>query len=193
MAAAIYTRTGDGGQTRLRDGTRVFKDDLQVAVCGCVDELQSHLGLARALSQHHEVTNVLLEVQRDLFKAGSELALTSKGLMELKASERLGSEDVARLERHIDCITARYGLPRRFVVAGAGADSAAVHVARAVCRRCERSIVALHRKNPFYETMLMYFNRLSDLLFVLAWALEVHTIVVRALQSLVSHWDEDRS
>lgn len=192
MAAAIYTRKGDGGETRLRDGTRVSKDDVQVGVYGCVDELQSHLGLARALTRDPEVINVLLEVQRDLFRAGSELASTPEGLMDLQADLRLGSADVARLERHIDHMTARYGLPARFVIAGAGEDSAAVHVARAVCRRCERQIVAFHRKHPYYETMIMYFNRLSDLLFVLAWALEVRTVVEKVVRRLLTPRNKDR-
>jgi len=185
MAAAITTRTGDQGETLLRSGARVPKDDLQVTTYGCVDELQSHLGLARALTRDPAVKQALLEIQRDLFRAGAELASVPEELLRLPAADRLGPDDVVRLERRIDEVTAHYGLPGRFVAAGAGADSAAVHVARAVCRRCERKIVAFNRRKPSYGSLIVYFNRLSDLLFVLAWALEVQSVVEAAVRDVL--------
>ncbi len=192
MATTITTRTGDQGETRLRSGVSIPKDDLQITTIGCVDELQSHLGLARALTRDPAVKQVLLEVQRDLFRAGAELACVPEDLSRLTGAHRLGPDDVFRLERRIGEFTVRYGLPSRFLVPGAGADSAAVHVARAVCRRCERKIVAFNRSNPSYGSLIVYFNRLSDLLFVLAWALEMRSVVEAAVRDLLEAHEKDR-
>lgn len=178
----IYTKKGDTGQTRLLSGETVAKDDLRVKTYGCLDELQAHLGMVRAVARHEPIRSVLYAVQQDIFAAASELASTSQQLPNLR--RRIGRLDIERLERQIDEWTARYGLPAQFVVAGRSVDSSAAHVARTVCRRCERLIIQLNRQLEDYPLLISYFNRLSDLLFVLAWALEVRAIVEAVVDEL---------
>lgn len=161
----------------------VDKDDLRVSTYGALDELQSHLGMARTLIRDESAGSVLLAVQQDLFVAGAELASTPMKMRGL--SHRITGEDVEKLEAWIDRISGQYGMPDGFVIPGASPESAALHVARAVCRRVERSIVSLNRKTGTYREMIVYFNRLSDLLFVLAWSMTVTAAVEEALNGLI--------
>jgi cob(I)alamin adenosyltransferase len=186
----IYTRGGDRGETGLLSGGRVQKDDPRVQTYGTLDELQSHLGLARSLTDEETVGSVLYEIQRDIFVAGSELASAPEALSRLR--RRLGTREVSRLEDIIDAFTGRYGLPEGFVVPGRSPDSAALHVARAVCRRCERLIVLLHRQTRAYPELIVYFNRLSDLLFVLAWSLEVRAVIRQVVKEISSGRQESK-
>ena len=180
----IYTKRGDLGQTRLLSGETVEKDDCRVSTYGTLDELQSHLGVARALTGQELVRSILYSVQQSIFVASSELASTHGTMSRLK--RRINQEDVRRLEEWIDDLTGVYGLPGHFVVPGRSLDSAAMHVARAVCRRCERSIVMLNRKaGGEYSQCIVYFNRLSDLLFVLAWSLELRALVEEVVRDLI--------
>jgi ATP:cob(I)alamin adenosyltransferase len=180
----IYTRRGDEGQSGLLSGERVAKDDLRLKTIGALDELQCHLGTARALTRQESVRSILFGLQKDILVASSELASTAKGLSQQQ--NRIGKEDTGRLEECIDEFAELYGLPGRFVLPGRSADSAALHVARAVCRRCERLIVTLNRQEAgLYDDLLTYFNRVSDLLFVLAWALEVRTIVTEVAREVI--------
>jgi cob(I)alamin adenosyltransferase len=173
-SVSIYTRHGDTGQTRLLSGEAVPKDNLRVKTYGALDELQSLLGMARAFCEAGDITAVLKEVQETLFIVSAELAVNK---MESSMEKCIGPEDVVCLEEHIDRTVEAYGMPSGFVVSGAGTDSASAHVARAVCRRCERLIVTLLRREGGRDVLLSYMNRLGDLLFMLAWALEVRTIV----------------
>jgi len=179
----IYTRKGDLGITRLLSSEKVDKGDLRVRTYGILDELQAHIGFVRALTCHGAVRSVLHEIQKDFFVAGAELASSPETLVRLK--RRIGRSDIQRLENRIDEFVALYGLPGRFVVPGADLDSAALHVARSVCRRAERSIVMLNRKTTAYDVLLAYFNRLSDLLFVLAWSLEAAAVVETVVATVV--------
>jgi cob(I)alamin adenosyltransferase len=174
----IYTRRGDSGMTRLFNGEAVPKDHLRVKTYGALDELQSLIGMARAFCEPGDVAAVLKEIQVNLFALSAELA----GGKERHLKNRIDTEDVARLEERIDRTAEAYGMPSGFVVPGAGPDSAAVHVARAVCRRCERLIVTLFRQEGGREVLISYTNRLGDLLFMLAWALEVRAAVKNALK-----------
>jgi len=164
----IYTRTGDTGETSLFGGTRVGKDDPRVAAYGEVDELNAHLGLARASAPDADIDAELVRLQRDLFALGAQLADPS-GKVGTKIPKAVLSEgDVERMERAIDRLEA--GLPplTNFILAGGSPCGATLHVARAVCRRAERSMVSLE---PAVDAVLLkYINRLSDLLFVLARA-----------------------
>jgi len=180
----IYTRKGDKGQTSILSGEKVAKDDARVKAYGAVDEFQSHLGLARALTGVKSIKSVLHSIQEDLFVAGAELASTPKALPRLK--KRIGSENTQQLESWIDKFAMRFGLPRQFIVPGKSPDSAALHVARAVCRRCERLIVMLNRPTGVYDELLVYFNRLSDLLFVLAWSSEVIAIIEEVVREVLA-------
>ncbi|HEY7790118.1 MAG TPA: cob(I)yrinic acid a,c-diamide adenosyltransferase [Vicinamibacterales bacterium] len=165
----IYTRTGDAGETSLFDGTRVSKADPRVATYGDIDELNAILGLARA-SEGIEVVDGdrLLQVQRDLFALGAQLADPAHKISGRVSKIHLGSTETERLEQLIDELEA--GMPplRHFILAGGCPAGAALHLARTVCRRAERKMVELDP--PPDPELLKYVNRLSDFLFVLARA-----------------------
>jgi len=164
----IYTRTGDSGETSLFGGTRVGKDNPRVAAYGDVHELNAHLGLARTSAPDSEIGNELVRLQRDLFALGAQLADPSGQVATKIPKAVLRDDDVDRMEHVIDRLEA--GLPAlsNFILAGGSPCGAALHVARAVCRRAERHMVALE---PALDPLLLkYINRLSDLLFVLARA-----------------------
>jgi cob(I)alamin adenosyltransferase len=162
----IYTRTGDTGETSLFGGTRVGKADPRVHAYGEVDELNALLGLARASAPDSDIDAELVRLQRDLFALGAQLADPGGTVAGRSAKAQLRDDDVVRLEQLIDRMEA--GLPplRHFILAGGSPCGAALHVARAVCRRAERAMVALDP--PVDPVLLRYVNRLSDLLFVLA-------------------------
>lgn len=168
----IYTRTGDEGETGLFDGTRVPKSDARVAAYGDVDELNAWLGFVRAGTADPGLAAMLEQIQRDLFAIGARLADPRHRIAErVTKASGISPDDVARLERWIDTLDAELPPLRRFVLAGGSSTGAALHVARTVCRRAERAIVALggptapgERVDP---AVLTYVNRLSDLLFVM--------------------------
>jgi len=183
LSKKIYTGIGDKGETRLLSGERVGKDDSRVKTYGGLDEFQSHLGMARSLIRQESVKNILVTIQEDIFVASSELASTPEGLIRLK--RRLEKGDINKLEGWIDEFTALYGIPHHFVMPGKSPDSAALHIARATCRRCERLIVMLNKSTGGYDELVVYFNRLSDLLFILAWTLEINAIVEDVVMDLI--------
>ena len=162
----LYTRTGDAGETSLFGGTRARKDDPRVDAYGEVDELNAWLGLARASSIDPELATALQQLQRDLFALGAQLADPADKIAARVTKAALVDDDVARLERLIDKMEDELPPLRRFILAGGAPAGAALHVARTVCRRAERRIVALDP--PVDPVLLRYVNRLSDLLFVLA-------------------------
>ena len=165
----IYTRTGDSGDTALFDGTRVLKSDGRVAAYGDLDELNAWLGLVRAHLPDGDVAVQLQQIQRDLFAVGSRLADPSHRIAERVTKAAVTAEDVARLERWIDEYDASVPPLRRFILAGGAPAGAALHVARTVCRRAERAMVELG-DGAFENELLQYVNRLSDLLFTMARA-----------------------
>jgi cob(I)alamin adenosyltransferase len=184
MGSRIYTRKGDLGQTTLFSGENVAKDDLRLESYGALDELQAQLGMARSLSKDHELAAILIEIQSDISIACSELA--SNPEVRAHLSRHIGGSDTERLERCIDSFTARQSLPKHFILPGRTQESAALHVARTVCRRGERLIVGVNRQLGGYDEILVYFNRLSDLLFVLAWWSEVMAVVEDAVQEVLT-------
>lgn len=164
----IYTRTGDTGETSLLDGTRVGKADPRVEAFGEVDELNAWLGLCRSTPLASDLDEALVAIQRDLFALGARLADPASKIAARVAKVTLGDDDVARLEQVIDRLEAELPPLTRFILAGGSPGGAALHVARAVCRRAERRMMAL---DPAPEAVLIrYINRLSDLLFVMARA-----------------------
>ncbi|PYR94757.1 MAG: cob(I)yrinic acid a,c-diamide adenosyltransferase [Acidobacteria bacterium] len=169
----IYTRTGDNGETGLFDGTRVPKSDPRVATYGDVDELNAWLGLARASLENAELAGMLERIQRDLFAIGARLADPAHRISERVTKAAVSADDIARLERWIDALEAPLPPLRRFILAGGSPAGATLHVARTVCRRAERAMVALGQtggREAFEPELLTYVNRLSDLLFVMARA-----------------------
>jgi cob(I)alamin adenosyltransferase len=162
----IYTKTGDAGDTSLFGGTRVRKSAPRVAAYGDVDELNAQLGLARVSATDSEIAAELLQLQRDLFALGAQLADPNHKIASQVSKAVLRDADVTRLEQLIDKLESELSPLRHFILAGGNACGAALHVARAVCRRAERGMVALE---PTVDPVLLkYINRLSDLLFVLA-------------------------
>ena len=170
----IYTRTGDKGKTGLFDGVRVDKDDIRVEAYGTVDELNSALGLARHFIGDDEVLAILLTIQRELFNVAGELATSDSS----KFPERISPAQVTRLEEIIDSYIARIEQMDKFIIPGSSKASAALHVARTVCRRAERRIITLSRDIEINEALLKYINRLSDTLYALARFLESELIYV---------------
>jgi cob(I)alamin adenosyltransferase len=164
----IYTRTGDAGETSLFDGTRVGKDDPRVDAYGEVDEANAWLGFARASGLDPALADDIVQIQKDLFALGAQLADPADRIAARVTKAFIGDDDVARLERIIDRVDAELPPLRRFVLAGGSPAGAALHVARVVCRRAERRIVSL--QPPVDPVLIRYVNRLSDLLFVLARA-----------------------
>ena len=165
----IYTRTGDKGDTGLFGGGRVGKDDARVEAYGEVDELNAVLGLARSIELMPRIDEVLVPIQRDLFSLGALLATPEHEKMRQHLEKaRIDEERIVQLERAIDAGEAELEPLRAFILPGGTPKAAALHVARTVCRRAERRVVALRRDVGIPELVVVYLNRLSDLLFVLA-------------------------
>lgn len=167
----IYTKTGDAGETGLFGGGRVPKDDARVRAYGEVDELNAWIGFAVAIHLPTFESNVLEVIQRDLFSIGAELA--TPDAKKLRAS--LDDATVGALERVIDSYDPKLKPLKNFILPGGSPKAAALHVARTVCRRAERSVVTLARSHPVNPLIIQYLNRLSDLLFVLARAVNMQT------------------
>jgi cob(I)alamin adenosyltransferase len=162
----IYTRTGDDGTTGLLGPGRVFKHAARVEAYGSVDELNAALGRARSLDTESWLTAELSTLQSKLFHAGAELAASSAEA--LGSLERISDDDVTALERWIDRLDAELPPLTNFVLPGGSALGAELHVARTICRRAERRIVALSRAEAIEPRLVRYLNRLADLLFVMA-------------------------
>jgi len=174
----IYTRTGDDGTTGLADGNRVEKDDVRVEAMGAVDELNSNVGVILSHEIPTDMREILTDVQHALFDIGGELAIPG--------ANTVTAQYVTSLESALDDINATLPPLKEFILPGGGGAAAAVHVARAVCRRAERVLLTLSRRDAVNEQSRMYLNRLSDLFFVLARAL------ARAHGSEV-YWDPKRN
>ena len=158
----IYTRTGDDGTTGLGTGERIAKDTLRIGAMGEVDELNALLGRLLAGDLPGEARDCLLRVQHELFELGSELCLPGMGYV------RITNDQVTRLEQETDFFNEPLGPLKEFILPGGCLAAADAHVARTVCRRVERHVVALFRAEPGNTDAAHYLNRLSDLLFVLA-------------------------
>ena len=170
MTTRIYTKTGDRGQTGLFGGGRVDKDHPRVEAYGDVDELNAVLGLARSIELMPRVDEVLVAIQRDLFGLGALLATPDIDRMRQQL-EKAAIDDrrIRELEAAIDAGEAELEPLKAFIVPGGTPKSAALHVARTVCRRAERKVVHLRHDQPEIPLLaVQYLNRLSDLLFVLA-------------------------
>jgi len=153
----IYTKSGDNGETGLVTGERISKSSIRIDSIGSIDELNSFIGLSLTEEIPKIIRDVLHIIQHNLFDIGSELA--SPGHNTIK------EEKVKYLERSIDDLTSRLAILREFILPGGCKAAAQIHVARAMCRKAERTCIALGNVNP---TTLRYLNRLSDLLFTIA-------------------------
>jgi cob(I)alamin adenosyltransferase len=163
----IYTGTGDQGKTGLFGGARVDKDDPRVEAYGAIDELNACIGVAASHLQAGTLTESLAAIQSDLFTLGAELGCVP-GKEDRLGLALLGNADTKRLEALIDDNESRLTPLKTFILPGGSAVASFLHQARTVCRRAERRVVAAGRQSPVRPELLVYLNRLSDLLFVLA-------------------------
>ncbi len=161
----IYTRSGDQGSTSLFGGGRVSKCDLRIGAYGTLDELNATLGVARSVGVPAQIDEILYLLQNRIFDLGAELANPKAGDRE---AGLLQDSDVGELELLIDSLEETLPGLKNFILPGGTPGAAALHLARCVCRRAEREIVALSQASAVRDTVIKYVNRTSDLLFVLA-------------------------
>src|SRR2546423_7238655 len=164
----IYTKSGDQGETGLGDGTRVPKDHARVAAYGSVDELNAVLGILLASEPNLGEGELLRSIQNDLFDVGADLCLPQSAGENPGQHLRIKPEQAERLERAIDRLNAHLAPLTSFVLPGGSPPAAWCHLARTVCRRAERDVITLARDEPVNSEVIVYLNRLSGLLFVLA-------------------------
>lgn len=162
----IYTRTGDQGTTGLGDGSRVSKDSLRVTAYGTTDELNSVIGMVLAHDLPERVKMVLNEIQHHLFDLGGELCIPGH--------ESLTEKHVSWLEKQLDQFNENLPVLKDFILPGGGHAASACHLARTVCRRAERCVISLGAEETLPSQSVIYLNRLSDLLFVIARVLARH-------------------
>jgi cob(I)alamin adenosyltransferase len=174
--AMIYTRTGDKGTTSLLDGSRVRKNSIRVDSYGTIDELNSVLGFAKHFVNDTEISERIHTVQKELFKVASELADPTGQAY----PSHLGNDEIERFEAWIDEYVKKLNPAAKFIVPGSSQASGALHVARTVCRRAERAMIALDETEPVNPHVLKYVNRLSDLLYSFARYLEDKQELVNA-------------
>ena len=165
----IYTKTGDKGDTGLFGGGRVPKDDPRVEAYGDVDELNAAIGMARAIEPLPRIDEILVPMQRDLFSLGALLATPDLDKMHKHlAKANIDERRIRELEQAIDDADRDLEPLKAFIIPGGSRKGAMLHVARTVCRRAERRVVHLQRDVEIPELVVIYLNRLSDLLFTLA-------------------------
>jgi cob(I)alamin adenosyltransferase len=162
----IYTKTGDTGETGLYGGTRVPKDTVRVEACGTVDELNACIGFVRSQIQDEELDEILHRIQNELFDIGADLATLDTHPK--AASLRIPPTLTTALEKEIDRFEDQLPPLKNFILPGGSTGGAAIHLARTVARRAERCVVSLAKGETVNPAVLIYLNRLSDLLFVLA-------------------------
>jgi len=166
---SIYTKTGDSGDTGLFDGTRVSKTHPRVVAYGDVDEVQACIGVARAAKLPQDLDEMCLALQRDLFALGARLADPSHKIAKRVEKIVINDGSVARLEGWIDRLDTEIPPLRHFILSDGCPAGAQLHLARTVCRRAERSVLLLER-DQVEPVVIVYLNRLSDLLFTMARA-----------------------
>jgi cob(I)alamin adenosyltransferase len=169
----IYTKTGDNGTTGLVGGTRIPKHDLRIDCYGTVDELNSYLGLIRDQTISDDSKTTLIKIQNQLFIIGSLLATDPEKIKDESKRKRLGitllkSEAIVFLETEIDTMNSVLPPITHFILPGGHQTVSFCHIARCICRRAERNISKLNTEQPIQPEILIYLNRLSDFIFVLA-------------------------
>ncbi|MCH8200388.1 MAG: cob(I)yrinic acid a,c-diamide adenosyltransferase [Chloroflexi bacterium] len=164
----LYTRTGDDGTTALFGGRRVSKDDPRVEAYGAVDELNSVIGVAVSAMRRRRLISALQGIQNELFNVGSELASAGAKRADVAALFTDAEQKIAALEALTDEYDGKLPALRTFILPGGSQAGALLHLCRTVCRRAERSVVTLGRKEEVRPAIGAYLNRLSDLLFALA-------------------------
>lgn len=170
----IYTRLGDKGYTYLYGGVRLPKDHPLIEVLGTIDELNSILGYARSIIEPENISNIIKEIQIDLFRISTEIVCLKSPIVG-RECRNISEEDVSRIELYIDELESELPKLNKFIVIGGSEASSLIHLARAICRRAERRMYTFLRGEGLegHSLVLAYLNRLSDLLFVLARSIMV--------------------
>lgn len=164
----IYTKTGDRGETGLFGGGRVLKDSLRLEAYGTIDELNSFIGLAIIEIKDENVKRLLLEIQNELFAVGTDLATPNFEKDEKLKITRISEDFYLSKEKEIDNYEEKLERLQNFILPGGSKGASYLHVCRTICRRVERRVVSLNKVERINEHILVYLNRLSDLLFVLS-------------------------
>ncbi|QDT02454.1 Cob(I)yrinic acid a,c-diamide adenosyltransferase [Rubripirellula lacrimiformis] len=177
----IYTRTGDTGSTGLFGGPRVSKDDDRIESYGTVDELNATIGMARAAGVGDEIDSQLEQIQHELFSIGAELATPDPDAFEMRI---ISASHIERLEGWIDQHESILPPLKNFILPAGHPAAVTLHLARSICRRAERRVVTLigHHEAEISQELIVYLNRLSDLLFVLTRAVNHHAGIAEV------HW-----
>lgn len=161
----IYTKRGDAGQTSLFGGRKVMKDEIRIEAYGTVDELNSIIGMILTYHLSEKGASTLKEIQHQLFILGADLATPQDKKTKI---ERIGNAEISFLETSIDALDEKLSPLKNFILPGGSPAGASLHMARTVCRRAERRTVSLKKNEPISDDCIIYLNRLSDFLFVLA-------------------------
>jgi len=165
----IYTKTGDDGKTSLFDNSRVWKSHERIVAYGAVDELNSAIGIAISMDLDHQLKEILIRIQNDLFIVGSDLANPNMSDTKIRTTESM----VLSLENDIDIFESELSELTNFILPGGTLMSSILHLSRTIARRAETDIITLSQKEETNKRAAMYLNRLSDLLFVLARVLNI--------------------
>lgn len=162
----VYTRTGDKGETSLYDNVRISKDDIRVEAYGTIDELNSYIGLCSNYLKNETEINEIRKIQHKLFDIGGELATKDSS----KYRNTVKQQDIEDLEKLIDFYTEKIESNGgfKFIIPGTSLAASNLHIARTICRRAERRIITLSKKEDINSLLIKYINRLSDFLYVLA-------------------------
>ena len=163
----IYTKTGDEGKTSLFDNSRVWKSDQRIMSYGAVDELNSSLGIALSLDLDHEIKDILIKIQNDLFIVGSDLANPDMSDQKIRTT----IEMITFLEQKIDLLEPQLEPLTSFILPGGTLLASIMHLSRTISRRAETHVVALSQNEEINKDAAIYLNRLSDLMFIMARAI----------------------
>ena len=164
----IYTKTGDKGETGLLGGKRVPKDDERIEAYGTIDELNSVIGVVLNYINNKEVLDLLEVIQNNLFVIGSDLASPQEKEGIRSRISLVKQEEINKLEKAIDYFDSKLDALKNFILPGGAKGASMFHLARTVCRRAERRVITLKNNADINENIIVYLNRLSDLLFVLS-------------------------
>ncbi|MBM4174591.1 MAG: cob(I)yrinic acid a,c-diamide adenosyltransferase [Ignavibacteria bacterium] len=164
----IYTKTGDDGTSSLFGGERVKKNDPRLEAYGTVDELNSFLGLTIVHIKSDQILKVVSKIQSNLFSIGARLATPPAQLIKLKNIEQISDAEVKQIENEIDALESQLEPIKNFIIPGGCVGANHLHIARAICRRCERRIIAIDSEENNLDILIRYINRISDYLFVAA-------------------------
>lgn len=164
----IYTKTGDKGETGLFGGKRVPKSSIRINSYGTVDELNAAIGLALCSAKDEKVKSILKKLQNQLFVVGADLATPLEVDTKIISIPRISNEDIVGSENDIDLFNRQLESLRYFILPGGTQSAAQLHVARTICRRAEREVVLLSQQEEINQNIVIFLNRISDLLFILS-------------------------